>query len=585
MVGYTKNSNPAGINYEVNSYHEDEQATEFTYATSNGVPMPHPYEAQRIGQDGPLLLQDFHLVDLLSHFDRERIPERVVHAKGAGAHGTFKCTKSLEDICFAEIFSNEGMECPVTVRFSTVGGESGSADTARDPRGFSVKMKTVEGNMDWVFNNTPIFFLRDPAKFPHFIHTQKRDPQTHLTGAEDSTNFWNYLSENPESVHQVMHLMGDRGIPDGYRKMQGYSGHTFKFVNKKGDWVYVQIHLLSQQGVEFLTQEKATELAGSCPNYATKDLFEAIDRGDFPKWKTYVQVMTPEQAEKSKVNVFDLTKVWPHEDYPLREFGELVLDRNVANYFAEVEQAAFNPAHLVPGVEPSADPVLQSRLFSYPDTHRHRIGANYQQLPVNQHVSAKQVGNFQRDGQMAFYNQGSRANFISSIKPPQFMERSVPLNKIHNQYVGNAITYLSEIQPVDFVQPRAMWQKVYASQPGAQDRMISNIAGHMSTCKSQDILKKQLAIFYEVDPDIANRLSKALGITDYPKGISGLNFNGIRNGMKKGGVKFNDVNENGYANGHMNGHPAESKDIRDRVDFEKIPMERNGNVRSAGATA
>jgi len=444
----------------------------------------------------------------------------------------------------------------------TVGGESGSADTARDPRGFSVKLKTREGNMDWVFNNTPVFFLRDPAKFPHFIHTQKRHPQTHLSGAEDSTMFWDYLSNNPESIHQVMWLFGDRGIPNGYRKMQGYSGHTFKLTNKQGKWVYAQIHLLSQQGVEFLTQEKATELAGTTPNYATKDLFEAIDKGDFPRWKTYVQTMTPEQAEKSDINVFDLTKVWPHKDYPLREFGEVILNRNPQNYFAEVEQAAFNPAHLVPGVEPSADPVLQSRLFSYPDTHRHRIGANYQQLPVNQHLTSYEAGNFQRDGQMAFYNQGDRANYISSIAPPQMRKRTVPLDKIHQEYVGSAIGYLSELMPVDFVAPRALWQKVYASQPGAQDRMISNLAGHMSACPNKEIIKKQLAIFHEVDADIAERLSKATGVTGYNKGVQGMTFNGIRNGFSP--LEFKNVDAKGYT-GHGNGHPFENAELRAKV--------------------
>lgn len=535
----------------------------FVYTTSNGVPIPHAYEAQRIGQDGPLLLQDFHLVDLLSHFDRERIPERVVHAKGAGAHGIFKCTKSLEDVCFADFVSKEGLETPLTVRFSTVGGESGSPDTARDPRGFAIKLKTREGNMDWVFNNTPIFFLRDPAKFPHFIHTQKRDPQTHLGGGEDSTNFWDYLSHNPESVHQVMWLFGDRGIPNGYRKMQGYSGHTFKLINKKGEWVYAQIHCLSQQGVEFLTQDKATVLAGTTPNYAIKDLYEAIDRGDFPKWKTYIQTMTPQEAEKAKFNVFDLTKVWPHKAFPLREFGEFTLNRNPKNYFAEVEQAAFSPSHMVPGFEASADPVLQSRLFSYADTHRHRLGANYQQLPVNQNLAAYETGSFQRDGPMAFYNGGSRPNYISSIAPPTFKKRTVPLDKIHNEYIGDAITYLSELQPVDFVQPRMLWNKVYASQPGAQDRMINNFAGHMSHCRDKSILKRQLAIFHEVDPDIATRLSKALGINDYPKGVAGVKFNGIRNGMT--GIKFDNVDNNGYANGHMNGHPAEGSAVRAKL--------------------
>jgi len=248
------------------NYQDDRAAksTETIYTTSNGVPMPHPYETQRVGENGPLLLQDFHLIDLLSHFDRERIPERVVHAKGSGGHGVYKTTNSLEDLCLADMFQ-EGKECPVTVRFSTVGGESGSHDCARDPRGFSVKFKTDEGNWDLVANNTPVFFLRDPAKFPHFIHTQKRDPATHLTHADDATAFWDYLSQNPESVHQVMILVGDRGIPDGYRFMHGYLGHTVKLVNKKGEWVYCQFHMKSQQGTKFITQEDSTNKS---PNYS-----------------------------------------------------------------------------------------------------------------------------------------------------------------------------------------------------------------------------------------------------------------------------------------------------------------------------
>jgi len=523
------------------------------YTTSNGVKWPHPYEYQRVGETGPLLLQDFHLVDLLSHFDRERIPERVVHAKGAGAHGTFKCTKSLEDICQASIFGNVGEECPVTARFSTVGGESGSADTARDPRGFSVKLKTKEGNMDWVFNNTPVFFLRDPAKFPHFIHTQKRDPQTHLGGGADSTRFWEYLSENPESMHQVMILMGDRGIPDGYRKMHGYSGHTFKFVNKNSEWVYAQIHLISQQGTAFLTQEKAGELAGSNPDYATQDLFEAIDKGDFPKWKCFVQTMTAKEAEEYKINVFDLTKVWSHKDFPLREFGEFELNRNVLNYFAEVEQAAFNPAHLVTGIEPSADPVLQSRLFSYPDTHRHRIGVNYQQLPVNQHL-VQNAGNFQRDGGMAFYNQGRRADYLSSIQPIELKERTFATDKVHNDFVGAAVAFLSELQPIDFEQPRDLFAKVMDED--ARQRTIGNISGHIKNCKNKNVVRKQLAIFNEVDPRLAEGVAKAIGVSDYPKSLEGMFFNGCRNGPN-GYQPNKKVNEHGYLNGKGNGHPAD----------------------------
>ncbi|TGO10323.1 hypothetical protein BTUL_0138g00100 [Botrytis tulipae] len=513
-------------------YQDDRSAKsqDVVYTTANGVPMPHPYETQRVGENGPLLLQDFHLIDLLSHFDRERIPERVVHAKGGGAHGVYKTTNGLDDLCLADMFQ-EGKECPITVRFSTVGGESGSHDCARDPRGFSVKFKTEEGNWDLVANNTPVFFLRDPAKFPHFIHTQKRDPSTHLTHADDSTMFWDYLSQNPESVHQVMILMGDRGIPDGWRHMHGYFGHTIKLVNKAGEWVYCQFHMISQQGTKFFTQEESAEKS---PDYAQKDLYEAIEKGDFPKWSLEVQTMTAKEAEdlweKEKINVFDLTHVWPHKQFPLRKVGELTLNENAVNYFAEIEQVAFNPAHLVPGLEPSADPVLQSRLFSYPDAHRHRVGVNYQQLPVNAPRTSYRMGNFQRDGGMAFYNQGSRPNYISSIEPIHFRERTVDTDKLHGHFTGNAVTFLSEIREEDFKAPRALWEKVF--DDGAKDRFISNISGHMANCRKEEAIKRQIAIFREVSEDLASRLEKATGIKGYP-GIADMNFSGTHNGMAK----------------------------------------------------
>lgn len=490
--------------------------------------MPHPYETQRMGENGPLLLQDFHLIDLISHFDRERIPERVVHAKGGGAHGIYKTTAALDDLCLADMFK-EGKECPITVRFSTVGGESGSHDLARDPRGFSVKFRTEEGNWDLVANNTPVFFLRDPAKFPLFIHTQKRHPATHLTHADDSTAFWDYLSQNPESVHQVMVLMGDRGIPDGWRHMHGYFGHSVKLVNKGGEWVYAQFHMKSQQGIKFVTQEDSAKYG---PDDAQKDLYEAIERGDYPKWSFEVQTMTPTEAEelweKQKINVFDLTHVWPQKQFPLRKIGEFTLNENVENYFAEIEQLAFNPAHLPPGIEPSADPVLQSRLFSYPDAHRHRIGVNYQQLPVNAPRTNYRMGNFQRDGQMAFYNQGSRPNYLSSIEPMRFRERTVNLDKVHGIFTGQAVTFLSEIRPEDFNAPRALWERVFDG--GAKERFISNVSGHMANCKEKEIIKRQIAIFREVSKDLASRLEKATGITGYDD-ISKMRFNGTHNGM------------------------------------------------------
>ncbi|KAK0727759.1 catalase-like domain-containing protein [Lasiosphaeria miniovina] len=488
------------------------QSQDAVYTTSNGVPMPHPYESQRVGESGPLLQQDFHLIDLLSHFDRERIPERVLSQ--------------------ADLFGTKGKKCPVTVRFSTVGGEAGSHDLARDPRGFAVKFRTEDGNWDLVANNTPVFFLRDPAKFLHFIHTQKRDPSTHLSSSDDSTMFWDYLCNNPESVHQVMVLLGDRGIPDGYRHMHGYSGHTFKFVNAAGEWVYVQIHMKSMQGARFITQEDSVKLS---PDYSQKDLYEAIARGDFPRWSVEIQTMTEQQGEevwvRQGINVLDLTHVWPQGQFPRRKVGEFTLNENAVNYFAEIEQAAFNPAHMPLGIEPSADPVLQSRLFSYPDTHRHRIGVNYQQLPVNAPRTAYWPASFQRDGGMAFFNQGSRSNYLSSIDPVQFRSRSFDPRKVHgSSFSSDAILFLSEIRPEDFNAPRALWQKVW-DEP-ARQRFISNVAGKMAVCRKPELLKRQIAIFREVDPDIASRLEKATGIHGYD-GIAGMRFNGTHNGMAK----------------------------------------------------
>ncbi|QRV78657.1 catalase [Ceratobasidium sp. AG-Ba] len=440
------------------------------YTTSNGAPYAEPYEAQRIGPHGPLLL--------------ERIPERVVHAKGAGAHGYFEVTHDVSDICSAAIFNKVGNRAPITIRFSTVGGESGSADTARDPRGFAIKLRTDEGNWDWVFNNTPVFFLRDPAKFPHFIHTQKRDPQTNL---KDADMFWDYLSQNPESIHQVMILFGDRGVPDGYIAMHGYSGHTFKWVNKQGQFQYVQVHCIAEKGTKFLTQEKSVELAGANADYATQDLFETIEKGETPTWNVFIQTMTPEQAESFRYNILDLTKIWPHDEFPLKPVGKLVLDRNPENYFNEIEQVAFSPSHLVPGVEPSADPVLQSRLFSYPDTHRHRLGVNYQQIPVNAPLCP--VANFQRGGFM-----------------------SVSLTSVaHETFVGSAVSDLSEVTELDFEQPRALWQKVFAKTPGAQDRFVKNVAGHLGNAKSAEVKARQLAVFAAVDQDLSDRIAKAIG--------------------------------------------------------------------------
>jgi catalase len=477
------------------------------YTTSNGAPVEKPYASQRVGVNGPLLLQDFHLIDILAHFDRERIPERVVHAKGAGAHGYFETTHSLSDITCAQLFQAPGTKAPLTIRFSTVGGESGSADTARDPRGFAIKIKTQEGNLDWVFNNTPVFFIRDPAKFPHFIHTQKRDPQTHL---KDPDMFWDYLSQNPESVHQVMILFSDRGTPDGFHQMHGYSGHTFKFVSEEGKVTYVQIHLRADKGFKTFDAKTAGALASENPDYGIQSLFETIEKKVYPSWTVYVQTMTPEQAEKFRYNILDLTKVWPHAEFPLRPFGKVVLNENVQNYFAEIEQSAFSPSHLVPGIEASNDPVLQSRLFSYPDTHRHRLGTNYQQLPINAPIVP--VANFQRDGPAAYISQGSRPNYQSSILPLQYKKKPYDAKWIkHEEWLGYANVDLSEITELDFEQPRALYHK--ALNEVGREHLISNLASHLGGAKSKEVKERQLAVFAAVDQGFSDKIGKAIGLS------------------------------------------------------------------------
>ncbi|EIW78857.1 catalase [Coniophora puteana RWD-64-598 SS2] len=483
------------------------------YTTSNGAPIAEPYAAQRAGQIGPLLLQDFHHIDLLAHFDRERIPERVVHAKGAGAHGYFEVTHDLSDITSAKLLTSPGKKVRATVRFSTVGGESGSADTARDPRGFSTKLRTDEGNLDWVFNNTPVFFIRDPAKFPHFVHTQKRDPQTHL---KDADMFWDYLSRNPESAHQVAIVFSDRGTPDGFHNMHAYSGHTFKLVKDDGSFVYTQIHLIADGGFKTLDGPTAGRLSGENPDYGIQSLFETIEAGKYPSWTAYVQTMTPEQAEKFRYNILDLTKVWPHADFPMRPFGKLVLNENPQNYFAEIEQAAFSPSHLVPYIEASFDPVLQSRLFSYPDTHRHRLGTNYQQLPVNAPIAP--IANFQRDGAMAFSNQGPRPNYQSSIAPLTYQQnkfsivgcvRDVEREVAHENFLAGAYLDLSEITELDFEQPRSLYQTVMNDTD--RQHLIDNLAGHMGGIKSTEVKARTLSYWASVDQDLSDAIAKAIG--------------------------------------------------------------------------
>ncbi len=472
--------------------------------TSQGAPVPDDLNTKTAGERGPALVQDIHLFDKLAHFDRERIPERVVHAKGAGAWGYFEVTHDLSRYTRAKFLSKVGNRTDVFARFSTVGGEKGSADTERDPRGFAVKFFTEEGNYDFVGNNTPVFFLRDPLKFPDFIHTQKRNPATNL---KDPDMFWDFLSLTPESIHQVTILFSDRGTPYGYRHMHGFSGHTFMWYNEKNEYVWVKIHFKSELGSKTLTREDAGRLAGEDPDFATRDLHAAIEKGEFPAWKVYVQIMTPEQVEKYRFNSFDITKVWPHADAPLQPLGRMVLNRNPKNYFAETEQAAFSPGTVVPGIAPSPDKMLQGRLFSYHDTHRHRLGTNYHLIPVNApRVSGEH--NYQRDGAMRTDDNSEGApnywpnSFGGPAPEPSYAEPPVPVTGVIDRFGY-------ELTEDDFVQPAALFRKVMTDTD--RTHLISNIVAHLKNAQTR-IQKRQTALFYKVDKEYGERVAQGLGL-------------------------------------------------------------------------
>ena len=471
--------------------------------TNFGAPVDGDQNTLTAGDPGPSLLQDVHLLEKLAHFDRERIPERVVHAKGAGAYGYFEVTHDVTRYTRAKFLSKVGKRTEVVVRFSTVGGEKGSADAARDPRGFAVKFYTEEGNYDMVGNNTPVFFIRDPLKFPDFIHTQKRNPATNL---KDPDMFWDFLSLTPESIHQVTILFSDRGTPRSYRHMNGYSGHTFKWYNDRGEYYWVKIHFKTDQGIQNLTREEATRLSGENPDHATQDLYEAIARGEYPSWTVSVQIMTPEQAADYRFDPFDITKVLPHGDFPLNPVGRMVLDRNPENYFADVEQAAFSPGDLVPGIAPSPDKLLQGRLFSYHDTHRHRLGPNYHLIPVNRARGV--VDNYQRDGAMRTNgNAGGGPNYYpNTFEGPQPRpEVAEPPVEVSGMAARQPYTHPND----DFVQAGDLYRKVMTDQD--RDHLIGNIVAHLGDAQKR-LQSRQTALFYKADPEYGRRVAEGLGL-------------------------------------------------------------------------
>ncbi|UCH88418.1 MAG: catalase [Thermoplasmata archaeon] len=471
-------------------------------STNFGAPVSNDQNTMTAGARGPALLQDVHLIEKLAHFNRERIPERVVHAKGAGAGGYFEVTNDVTNYTKAKFLSEVGKKTEVFVRFSTVGGEKGSADAERDPRGFAVKFYTEEGNYDLVGNNTPVFFIRDPLKFPDFIHTQKRNP---ATNTKDPDMFWDFLSLTPESVHQVTILFSDRGTPKTYRHMNGYGSHTFKWYNDKDETFWVKYHFKTDQGNQTLTQEEAQTMCGKDPDHATRDLFNAIERKEYPSWTVQVQIMPLEDAGKYKFDPFDVTKVWPHDDYPPIEVGRMVLNRNPGNYFAEVEQAAFSPGNFVPGISASPDKMLQGRLFAYHDAHRYRLGPNYHLLPVNAPKAVK-MDNYQRDGYMRFDgNEGNKYHYYPNTfggPEPDSSAKEPPL-----EISGAADRHKYSYQNDDFVQAGELFRKVMTDSE--RDHLIGNIVSHLVNAK-KELQIRQTAIFYKSDTDYGTRISNNL---------------------------------------------------------------------------
>lgn len=476
------------------------------FTSSNGAPIADDNNSISAGERGSLTFDNWRMMEKLAHFNRERIPERVVHARGSAAYGSFTLNKDLSEYSIADFLQGEGKKTDVFLRFSTVGGGQDSSDCARDPRGFALKFYTEQGNFDIVGNNTPVFFIRDPAKFPDFVHSQKKNPRTNLPDAAAMFEFW---ANHPQSLHQMTILMSDRGIPASYRHINGYSSHTLSLWNKDGVRHWVKWQFKTKQGIQTLTNEEAAKQPALG---AQQDLVESIDNGDFPKWAVKIQVMTEEQAKNYAINPFDLTKVWPHKDFPLIEIGELELNRNVDNFFAENEQSAFSPSNLVPGVGVSPDKVLQARLLAYPDAQRYRVGANYNQLPVN--APRCPVHHYQRDGAMAGMpaafgsdnNQGAGTNFYpndndNAPRPnPEFAEPAMPLEE-------QAWLKAYDTQDQDnFSQAGNLFRIMNESQ---RQQLANNIAGGLSQA-SASVQARMLAQFEQADAEYAQRVAAAI---------------------------------------------------------------------------
>ncbi|WP_272263519.1 catalase [Streptomyces xanthophaeus] len=475
------------------------------HTTDNaGIPVESDEHSLTVGPDGPILLQDHYLIEKMAQFNRERVPERVVHAKGAGAYGSFQVTNDVSQFTKADLFQ-PGRRTEMLARFSTVAGEQGSPDTWRDPRGFALKFYTEHGNYDLVGNNTPVFFVRDPSKFQDFIRSQKRRPDN---GLRDHDMQWDFWTLSPESAHMVTWLMGDRGIPRTYRHMNGYGSHTYLWVNGGGEKFWVKYHFKTDQGIEFLTQADADRIAGENPDYHRQDLFESIAGGEAPSWTLKVQVMPFEDAPDYRFNPFDLTKVWPHADYPLIDVGRMTLDKNPDDYFIHIEQASFEPSNLVPGIGPSPDKMLLGRLFSYPDTHRYRIGPNYTQLPPNRPRSL--VSSYAKDGPMRF----EASNAARPYAPNSYGGPAADTARFGEPAgwatAGEMVreAYALRSQDDDWGQAGTMVRQVL--DDAARERLVSNISGHLADGVSRPVLERALQYWRNVDKDLGDRIAAAV---------------------------------------------------------------------------
>ncbi|WP_330335253.1 catalase [Streptomyces sp. NBC_00536] len=475
-----------------------------TLTTESGAPVADNQNSATAGVGGPLLIQDQQLLEKLARFNRERIPERVVHARGSAAYGHFEVTDDVTAYTSAAFLNTVGKKTETFLRFSTVADSLGGADAVRDPRGFALKFYTEEGNYDLVGNNTPVFFIKDPIKFPDFIHSQKRDP---FTGKQEPDNVWDFWAHAPEATHQITWLMGDRGIPASYRHMNGYGSHTYQWTNAQGEAFFVKYHFKTNQGIRCLSSEQGAELAGQDGNSHQTDLLQAIERGVNPSWTLYVQIMPAAEAADYRFNPFDLTKVWPHTDYPLQRVGRLVLDRNPDNVFAEVEQSAFSPNNFVPGITASPDKMLQGRLFAYADAQRYRLGVNHTLLPVNAPKAAK-AENYGRDGVMALRN-GSRhdKNYEpNSHQGPAETGLALGAPLAVSGYTGTHEAP-AHTKDDDFFQAGELYRLM---SEDAKQRLVANIAGGLSQVTLEDVIEKNLAHFHAADADYGKRVEEAV---------------------------------------------------------------------------